>query len=386
MATPPVASCSSGPVPFQPTSTPNLSTAVLPFNCPGFPTEIANAFFDITNYTVRLTRSLSNDGTGTVILTGSVVASGGETVYSFTVNARPRITLVFPECFEATASSSAPPRIFPPPAPPGIALTPSTCTDGYTGPYVLVATWHPIPNVNLTYTFTFTSSLSASNPNGQLFDIVQGVVTTVESPQVVLFQAQLDPSEEVPPPGQTSVPQIDIIAYSSLDRENLGEVKFTVKDIISYKCIFLPPKSKHQCKDQIVSTLEIIETVFVESPDLNRVVKGKGCTLQEKTNYLRAKYNIPLTESQFLGNVIAFGLLKYILARLMYGDFNLKYLLRCFNNEFIRDLNKSRFCLFVDAFVELGLKGYSRFYKRKFAKEKFDCCCSNNAVEPRKEK
>ena len=135
MATPSVASCSSGPVPFTPTSTPNLSTAVLPFNCPGFPTEIANAFFDITNYTVRLTRSFTDDGSGGVILTGSVVASGGETVYSFTITARPNYPIVppatFPECFAIIgSSSSAPPRIFPPPAPPGIALTPSTCTAG----------------------------------------------------------------------------------------------------------------------------------------------------------------------------------------------------------------------------------------------------------------
>ncbi|CAK7995053.1 Hypothetical protein POVR1_LOCUS571 [uncultured virus] len=388
-------SCSSGPVQFAPTSDPNISTAVLPFDCPNFPRDIANTYFN-NSYTVRFVKTVSRDPEGditNVTIVGSIVATGGQAVYSFTLVVTLGTSLgPYPQFTTSSATSSAPPTTFPPPAPPGIVVVPGSAgpSPNYMGPYTATVTWHPIPNVNLAYTFNFTSTLSATNPAGELFNIVQGTVTTVVPPQVVLFQAQIDPSDETPPIGQTSVPQIDIIAYSSLNQENLGEVQFTVRDIVSYKCLFLPPESKnersrHECTEQFVSTSEVVTTIFVESPDLNLVVEGKGCTLQQKINYLRVKCHIDVDESMFMGNVIAFGLLKYILARLMYGDFNLKYLLRSFNNQFFRDLEKSRFCLFVDAFIELGLAGYARFYRKKVRLEKFDCCCSNNAVEPCKE-
>ena len=398
MSTP--ATCSSGPVTFAATSNPNISTAVLPFNCPGLPSNIATTYFN-GSYTVRFVKTVTrvivdNQTITTITINGSIVATGGQTVYSFTLTVNPSYLGTeepYPQFTVSSATSSAPPTVFPPPAPPGITVVPGTSAPSlnYRGPYTATVTWNPIPNVNLTYTFTFTSTLTVANPTGQLFDIVQGVLTIVEAPQIVLFQAQLDPTEEVPPiPGRSSVPQIDIIAYSSLNTENLGEVQFTVRDIISYKCVYLPPgddkkcarQKNSGCEDQIVSDLELITTIFVESPNLNKVVKGKGCTLQQKTNYLRVKYHIDLDENTFLGNVIAFGLLKYILARLMFGDFNLKYLLKSYNSKFFRALEKSRFCIFVKAFLELGLQGYSRFYRKEFAHEKFDCCCSNNAVDP----
>ena len=373
-------SCSSGPVSFVATSNPAVTTAVLPFVCPDFPSQIARTFFN-GNYTVAFTKTVNQD---TITIVGSIPAVAGQGNYSFSlVISVGSLVGPYPQCLTASATSMSP--VFSP-GPPGIALVPNGCAatqPNYTGPYSVTVTWRPISNVNLTYTLIFTSSLSSTNPNGALFDTVQGTVSTVTIPQIVLFQAQIDPSDETPPAGMTSVPQIDIIAYSSLNQDNLGEVQFTVRDIISYKCIFLPfEHRKHDCQEQIVKTSEVIETIFVEAPNLNLVVRGKGCTLREKTNYLRVKYGITLSEEEFLGNVIAFGLLKYILARLMYGDFNLKYLLRSFNNQFFRDLEKRRFCLFVNAFIELGLTGYAKFYKCKFREEKFDCCCSNNAIEP----
>ena len=42
--------------------------------------------------------------------------------------------------------------------------------------------------------------------------------------------------------------------------------------------------------------------------------------------------------------------MKYILARCIYGDFNLAYLYRNYNNQFFKDLANSRFCGFIEFF------------------------------------
>lgn len=39
---------------------------------------------------------------------------------------------------------------------------------------------------------------------------------------------------------------------------------------------------------------------------------------------------------------------KYILSRILYGDFNVKYLLRKYNEKFLFNLKKSIFCAFKE--------------------------------------
>jgi hypothetical protein len=45
-------------------------------------------------------------------------------------------------------------------------------------------------------------------------------------------------------------------------------------------------------------------------------------------------------------------MLKYILTRLLYGDFNVDYLLDKYNDKFIEDLSKSRFYGSLPIFTE----------------------------------
>ena len=45
-------------------------------------------------------------------------------------------------------------------------------------------------------------------------------------------------------------------------------------------------------------------------------------------------------------------MLKYILIRLIYGEFDLNKLCKNFNKQFFKDLAHSRFCAFVDFFED----------------------------------
>lgn len=52
---------------------------------------------------------------------------------------------------------------------------------------------------------------------------------------------------------------------------------------------------------------------------------------------------------------------KYILSRLLYCKFNIKYLLGKYNNTFLLDLNMSRFCAFTTFFEENNYNKYFLF-------------------------
>ena len=67
-----------------------------------------------------------------------------------------------------------------------------------------------------------------------------------------------------------------------------------------------------------------------------------------------------------------YSLLKYILSRLLYGNFSVKYLSRCLNERFLEDLNDSPYWEFAFFFTdeEVGLTDFGRYFK---------CKCDNNS-------
>ena len=90
------------------------------------------------------------------------------------------------------------------------------------------------------------------------------------------------------------------------------------------------------------------------------VLKGKGETAQDKVIYLAKKYNIDNSYDLYR-NIVLYGMTKYILARILYGKFNIKYLLGKYNEKFLENLSHSRFCKFLE-FFDL----YKDFNKRYF--------------------
>ncbi|CAK7994786.1 Hypothetical protein POVR1_LOCUS310 [uncultured virus] len=160
-------------------------------------------------------------------------------------------------------------------------------------------------------------------------------------------------------PGFT--PTIVVDAVSAAKNQNFGEAFYTVDDIQPYS-------GSYNCK---VTILEkdgrlVYRTEFSTFPEINPVVKGKGCSLLQKFTSLIEKYNLGMTIDQFTGSMALYALSKYILGRLLFGKFSLKYLTRSFNVTFLETLQNSRFQQFKQLYTNpsFGLIGFERFFKR----------------------
>lgn len=148
----------------------------------------------------------------------------------------------------------------------------------------------------------------------------------------------------------SQLPWISRIYQSSLSGENLSEALFEVYDTISYK----------DCGESIHQRNKIIKTVFNRHPDFNIVIDAQGSNLDEKIRYLRAKYCSKLNHYIFRDRLTEYGMLKYILGKLIYGNFSLKYLTRSFNEKFKRKLGKTRFRKFLPE-LEI-LEEYNKYF------------------------
>jgi len=165
------------------------------------------------------------------------------------------------------------------------------------------------------------------------------------------------------PTGCIRVPSIVIQGQTTYNGEYISDMTFTIKDkykyydcknVIDYhkKCNDCS-KSCNACKHYYYPYSKLKTTIFLEfGPPMQKVVKGKGCTLREKlVNYYNNHIilNAP-TFDDFYEQMILYGMLKYILCKILYGDFNIHYLYRNFNKQFFKDLANSRFCGFIEFF------------------------------------
>lgn len=56
-------------------------------------------------------------------------------------------------------------------------------------------------------------------------------------------------------------------------------------------------------------------------------------------------------------------MVRYILARVLYGYFDIDFLLQRNNERFFSNLKKSRFCNFIQYFAAPQFQGYNDFYR-----------------------
>jgi hypothetical protein len=168
--------------------------------------------------------------------------------------------------------------------------------------------------------------------------------------------------------GNLRVPIVNIIGQTTVDFCNIGDVIFTICDEFTYyKEQPLPPSDR--CEVIYAKPEQIKQTKFHKCcPPMEIVVKGKGATLYDKAVFLYNEMASSIGPSfyTFYFNLILYGMAKYILARILYGKFNLKYLLGKYNEKFLKDLGESRFCEFVLVFEDCQLSpvfGYGRFFK-----------------------
>lgn len=179
---------------------------------------------------------------------------------------------------------------------------------------------------------------------------------------------------------KVEVPDIRITAQSDLYGNNLGNVVFEVLDIMRHHTNFpcetlcknsddrpLFPKDNHKCHNKcpanptVIDSDKVKHTAFSEYPHLNDVLKGEGCNLREKAEWIIGYYRLDIQTEQFMINLIEYSMGKYILSRLLFKRFSIKYLLERYNEKFFERLSQSRYCRFLEKFDDFV--GYERYFK-----------------------
>lgn len=160
------------------------------------------------------------------------------------------------------------------------------------------------------------------------------------------------------------VPIINILAQLNVLGTDVADVIFTICDQYQYyNCI---PEPANKCQLYYIKHDQLLETRFQDCClELVSVLKGKGVNLYEKLISIYKVANLDITFDQFYSNVMIYALSRYILSRILFGKFKLKYLLGKYNEQFLKSLGHSRFCGFMELFIscESNVIGYDKYFK-----------------------
>lgn len=162
----------------------------------------------------------------------------------------------------------------------------------------------------------------------------------------------------------TTVPnpsaRITAIYQDTPDGSNILSITYSIFDVYAYELV--------GSRLSIVPDLPMIGTyqtiIVVNNSDLaffGPELWAPGCTLQQQLATLANYSCTTFTEV----NLIAYALAKYVLAAIMYGEFNTKYLAQSFNYQFMLDLSVSRFAVFVELFTDptYEIVGFNAYFK-----------------------
>jgi hypothetical protein len=222
----------------------------------------------------------------------------------------------------------------------------------------------PSPNVNSyvrgdTYTIDLLGcsggqsvvKITFFRPNN--FTVNSDVLTFVPTNSIVSNNTVSNNKELI------EVPRIHVTAQTTIDGSDISNAYFNIYDKYTYYEEERLCSTK--CKNDVVT--KVCETIYNEnSPFIVTVLKGKGLTAQEKVIYLAKKCKIYNSYNLYY-NIILYSMAKYVLSRILYGTFDIKYLLGKYNAKFLDNLKHSRFCKYL-AFFETN--DYNKYFKYDF--------------------
>ena len=259
-----------------------------------------------------------------------------------------------------------------------------------------------VPPVVYKFTFSSTIPLNERYSTAVLYSAVSGEYTyTAESVMnvpantttqniVTLQQTETIKSiksieaTQVDPCDLSEVPRVIIDKILS-SGANLGACIIFVNDTILYD-------SDAYSQSILCPEQGIFQTIFVKYPQIQYTIKyrpfnddnnnNNKCntkkaydkivndTLAERVAYLIEAYNLVFPEEEASPEIIFYRLLsfyavsKYTLAGLIYNDFNEKYLLRKYYEQFLIDLRNSRFSKFEIFFTNpaIGFADYTKYF------------------------
>ncbi len=106
------------------------------------------------------------------------------------------------------------------------------------------------------------------------------------------------------------------------------------------------------CKTQGICPEKVKITQLSSALNITDVISAPGANIYEKVQNIGNGVSVE--------NMLVYGYLKLILARILYGEFNLKYLTQRYNDRFFRDLARSRFCNFINGFT--NILNYNQYF------------------------
>lgn len=130
--------------------------------------------------------------------------------------------------------------------------------------------------------------------------------------------------------------EITIVSQTLIDGSDIGSTIFTNND-----------KIYEQCCPKIVS-----------------VLIGTGATMSDKLNNILLKQPVNTAPQQFILNIILYSMLRYFLSYLLYGNFDINYLLNQYTKQFLHDLKHSQYQNFLDYFSNINspIFGYEQYF------------------------
>jgi hypothetical protein len=164
------------------------------------------------------------------------------------------------------------------------------------------------------------------------------------------------------------VPAILIKAQTNTDGSDLGDATFIICDEIQYYEHKKYDNNLRGCRIIYIKNNALKTTKFQQGNlYIVSVLKGKGSTACEKLSnvFIRYKKKLNITFLEFVNNIMIYVTIRYILSKILFGDFNMNYLLGKYYNTFLKDLGKSRFCSFVEPFLDCNsqIYGYDKYFK-----------------------
>jgi hypothetical protein len=166
---------------------------------------------------------------------------------------------------------------------------------------------------------------------------------------------------------EIAVPILEISSQTLIDGSDVGNTIFTIQDKFQYYNEI--PSEFNKCGKCNIDTSQLKITRFEKScPKIASVVIGNEKTWYDKTEaiFLRlGKEKIGANFEDFRKRMLFYAMLRYILSRILYGKFNINFLLRKYDKRFITDLKNSRFCEAVNLFTDPTSKffGYNDYFK-----------------------
>lgn len=92
------------------------------------------------------------------------------------------------------------------------------------------------------------------------------------------------------------------------------------------------------------------------------VLKGEGKTAAEKVENIYLTNDLPVNFYDFGYNMIKYSILRYILSKLLYDNFDINYLLRSYYEDFLKDLKYSQYSNYLNYFIGYNAE-FKEYYK-----------------------